>query len=190
MSRSFMLVSWLIAMLAMSASFESQAQGGFVHPGGQPPDTKFEQPPVGRNWVGPSIRKVYTSCWYAEPSNPTKLIGGSDDWQQAMGFAPIQLPAGARIDSSYRQDKLSRLAGGGSTTALKPEDMPEGVFVSAIAHPIFKVTQVQYPAKDPISVLTGVPRMEGVLVFADFKHLPNMGECHFYIAVWLATKTE
>ena len=60
----------------------------------------------------------------------------------------------------------------------------------ASARPIFKVTQVQYPAKDPISVLTGVSRMEGVLVFADFMHLPSMGECHFYIAVWLATKTE
>ena len=126
----------------------------------------------------------------ATAQDNAKPVGGSDDWQQAMGFAPIQLPAGARIDSSYRQDKLFQLAGGGSTTALKPEDMPAGVFVSAIAHPIFKVTQVQYPAKDPISLLTGVPRMEGVLVFADFKHLPNMGECHFYTAVSLATKTE
>ena len=75
-----------------------------------------------------------------------------------------------------------------STTALKPDDMPTGVFLSAIAHPIFKVTQVQYPAKDPISVLTGIFRMEGVLVFANFKHLPNMGECYFYIASCLATK--
>ena len=190
MSRSFTWISWLIAMLALTAGFESQAQGDFVHPGEQPPDIKFEQPPVGWTWVGPSIRQVHTLCWHAEPSNPTKPIGGSNDWQQAMGFAPIQLPANARIDSSYRQGELSRLAGGGSTTALKPEEMPAGVFVSAIGHPIFKVTQVQYPAKNPIGFLTGVSGIEGGLVFADFMHLPNMGACHFYIAVWLATKSE
>lgn len=169
------------------------AQGvAFVHPAGQPPATSFDQPPpaaAGFAWKGPRIGGVYTHCWHAEPNAPTVPIGGENDWQKVSGFVRIDLDPGTEIETSFKQNTFGHLAGGGAKTELTPADLPAGIFVSVKAHPVFKVTRVHYPVTEAYPPLVG-PKVRGLRLDADFMHLPSMGECYFYFAVWEAEKVK
>jgi hypothetical protein len=144
-------------------------------------------------WHGPEIRQVPVRCWYAEPSSPSKPIGGVDGIQKVDAFVPIfELQQNFLMDQTFRQTDTSSFSGGGKNLEFKPDAMPRGLFVSVHGHPIYRVTAVKFPSDGP---LYGIPlplgpHGNGVTVSIEFEQAPQQGECYLYVAVWLAGKVE
>jgi hypothetical protein len=164
----------------------------YVHPPLSPPDeSAFPQPPSSDKikFVGPIIRQVGVTCWYAEPDAPAKCVGGVHGFQKIVSFVPTEPTVrSASVDTSFRQKSLSSFSAGGATSELKSEDIPPGIFVSFKGHPVFKVTKVQFPAKSVELVRLQEGLTTGVSVELDFSHEPSNGECYLYVAVWVAVK--
>jgi hypothetical protein len=59
--------------------------------------------------------------------------------------------------------------------------------VSVLAHPVYKVTNVQFPVRE-IEFLFYGPRVLGLRIDSDFLAASSMGECYFYVAAWRAVK--
>jgi hypothetical protein len=156
----------------------------YVHPPAPPQSSQFEQPPSGHHFEGPAIRQVSVQCWYAEPKAPDKCIGGVHGFQKVTRTITTEKPD--RLDVSFHQKSIASFSGGGAKSDLKVDDIPPGIFVSFIGHPIYRVTKIEYPSSEPPS-LAG-PGEDGVKVSADFNHEPSNGECYFYAAVWTAEK--
>jgi hypothetical protein len=161
----------------------------FVHPLPPPAASDFPSRPTDsqKRFVGPVIRAFQVQCWSAEPSAPQKCIGGTHGTQKVSILVPInELVDPKHIDTSFRQQVLTSFSTGGWSPVLKSEDLPPGLFVSFKGHPIFKITEVRYPAEesDPVSGT----RKIGVRISAEFVHEPSMGECYFYAALWAAVK--
>jgi hypothetical protein len=161
----------------------------FVHPPPVPQPEEFPQPPKdgGTHFRGPVIRAFNVRCWTAEPSEPSKCIGGVEGFQKVTAFAPTSDSKDTKeADTSFHQQTLSSFSAGGATSDLKPANIPPGIFVSLKGHPIFKVRRVQYPIEMKENFVS--PRATGVKVEADFEHTKTSGECYFYVAVWVAEK--
>ena|ERR1700678_884178 len=179
------LVTLCLASLAGSQS------PTFVHPPKPLQPTDFYQPPNdGRtHFVGPIIRPLDVKCWYAEPSAPTKPIGGVHGFQEVVVYLPTDdLTDAAHIDNSFRQSPL-HFAGGGATSDIKPEDLPPGIFLSFKGHPIYKVLEVKYPSQPEVRGTPSAAKSKiGVTVRINCEHEPTNGECYFYLAAWTAVK--
>lgn len=175
-------------MLLVAASIASAQTSFYVHPGPPPQAKDFQQPPDGKyKWRGPAIRSVNVKCWYAEPSAPNVPIGGTMEKQKVEGFVPIQVEPGSEIDFTFVQSELGSLSGGGASSQLEAGAVPAGVFLSLRAHPVFSVTRISYPATGFSPDSVGLFKT-GLNFEADFLHHPQMGECLFFAAVWLAIK--
>jgi len=164
----------------------------YVHPPEPPKASAFPQPPSDGKikFVGPIIRQVSVTCWYAEPDAPTKCVGGVHGFQRVQVFLPTDAAAKPEaIDTSFHQQSPLPFSAGGATSEMKSDDLPGGIFVSFKGHPIFKVVKVQFPSKglDPPFTFNG-PSKTGALVDIDFSHEPTNGECYLYAAVWIAVK--
>lgn len=162
----------------------------YVHPPAPPQASDFPQPPSDGHtrFSGPVIRQVNVQCWYAEPSEPSKCIGGAHGFQKVPAFLPTgEISDPALVDTAFRQKAPLPFSGGGATSDLKPDDLPAGVFVSFKGHPIFKVNQVQYPTQSQEPPLDRQSKT-GVTVAVEFQHEPSSGECYLYVAAWMAVK--
>lgn len=159
----------------------AEARAQYIHSRSPPTASDFPHPPTGTglNWRGPSIKQLPARCWYAEPRAPNVPIGGTSEVQALSSFHPIVTNSARTV----RQTDLSALAGGGWQTPLKSDDLPSGVYVAVRAHPVFRVTKIEHPARG-IDFSEGRNRT-GVQITAEFLHTPTMGECYFYAAVWV-----
>jgi hypothetical protein len=161
----------------------------FVHPPPAPKPEEFPQPPKvdGTHFRGPVIRSFNVQCWTAEPSDPSKCIGGVDGLQKVSVFVPTSYsPNTTQADPAFHQENVSSFSGGGLHSGLLPGDIPPGIFVSFNGHPMFKATRIQFPIEMTDGI--GGARGTGVKVEADFEHTKTSGECYFYVAVWVAEK--
>ena len=179
-----------VALLLLSGLRTLQVQAQYVHPPGPPSVSDFPQPPSDdhMHWRGPVIRQIGVQCWSAEPSTPSQFSGGVHGVQTIRTFVRTGDSAdAAHVDTTYRQKIVTSFSGGGAKSDLKADDIPPGIFISFKGHPIFKITQIQYPTSGKDPPLVG-PSGTGVKVSAEFQHEPRMGECYFYVAVWTALK--
>jgi hypothetical protein len=135
------------------APHENVEQCNFVHPPPPPQPKDFPQPPDDHNvhFRGPVIRPFNVKCWTAEPSAPTKCVGGIEGLQKVTAFVPTSDRSGnpRQIDTSFRQQTLTSFSVGGSASYLKPADIPAGIFVSFRGAPIYTVTRVRFPVDMP-----------------------------------------
>lgn len=152
-----------------------------------PPQSEDFQPPpndlIGK-WQGPFINQVGdASCWRVEPNAPEMPVGGEHGTQSVVGFVRLPPSALAGHDKRFQQSQLDGFAGGGWMSNLRPEDIPAGFFLEVKAHPVFKITKVEFHRSIP-------PIFAGpvLAVYADFLHEPPMGQCYFYLAAWIAQK--
>jgi hypothetical protein len=179
-SGSKIAMSFLLAQVALSQGI------GPVHPQTAPDASKFVQPPIlpSRKWRDPVIRGAGVQCWTVSPSEPATPVGGVHGAQHITVFVPLRrIGEPWQVDSTFQQTEVPSLAGGGALPVLTAADIPKGLFISVKAHPIFRVTKVKYPVTSP--PLTE-PGKSGVLLSADFSAEPEMGECYFFVAVWVA----
>jgi hypothetical protein len=86
------------------------------------------------------------------------------------------------LDTGFRQETVRSFSGGGAELTLKASDVPPGLFVSIRAHPVFRITRLEYPSMNTAA------NKRGLTVGADFRHEPSMGECYFDIAIWAVAK--
>jgi hypothetical protein len=164
-------------------------QTGYVHPPSGIGPSDFSQPPTNAQsrWRGPTIRQFNVRCWSAEPWAPDKPVGGTSETQAVTVFLPIEEIDGPHLDTTFRQTNLDDFAGGGFKSELRAEDIPAGIFVAFKGHPVFRINKVEYPVSNHDPAPFG-PIRTGALVSAEFLHLPTMGECYFYAAIWSAEK--
>jgi hypothetical protein len=182
----------LLTVLGFAATLHSQGPQ-YLHPPPQPQASDFPQPPSDgpTHWSGPVIRAANVKCWSAEPSAPSKFLGGEHGTQQITAFVGTSDPTSPpiQLDTSFHQTTLDSFSGGGKISDLKAQDLPPGIFVSLKGHPVIKVTSVHYPIQDHDYIPVFGPLKTGVRVTIDFMHDPGMGECYLYVAVWTAVKS-
>jgi hypothetical protein len=180
----------IFVMVVLSGLSAVQVQAQYVHPPGSLSESDFPQPPSDEHvhWRGPVIRGLNVQCWSAEPSTPSQFSGGVHGVQKVTTFVRTgDFGDVAHVDTKPRQKTVTSFSGGGARSDLKAEDIPSGIFISFKGHPIFKVTQIEYPISGQDPPLVGASG-SGVKVSAEFQHEPRMGECYFYVAVWTAVK--
>lgn len=181
---------FVLALATASAAGVVADAQDFVHAPTSLSASDFESPPdeVMDRSVGPAIAAARNAkCWHAEPQDPDTFIGGSAELQKVEIFLPFSVSEGRDLDTNFHQSTTQTLAGGGSQTSLKPEDIPAGISVSVNGHPIYAVTSISYPVTDPLALFTG-RREKGVLLEVEFMHQPRMGECYLFAAAWLVMK--
>lgn len=183
-------VSFILScMLGIFVIGKAACAQGFVHPPQSMTEADFPQPPdaIQSRVTGPTISSINAQCWHVEPSDPEKFVGGTMDTQNITGFIPMAFPDGSERDTTFQQNDFRNFAGGGSTAVLKQSDIPPGIFLSFRAHPIYRITKLEFPVRQSVPIFPNFGRV-GVRIFAEFKHLPRMGECYFYAAAWLVAK--
>ncbi len=185
-----LIISVSVGMIFSVGDFPTTAaQQGFVHPSPPPTASNFRQPPPrGQGqWLGPRIRRFPVQCWHAEPSTPNKPVGGTNETQNVSVFIPFEQHEVMQTDRTFRQTEIGNFSAGGASAAMKPEDVPAGMFASFVGHPVFQITKIEYPIEGQDPPILGRPGI-GARITATFLHGPTMGECHFHAAVWLAGK--
>ena len=95
----------------------------YVHPPAPPRPNDFRQPPAMPNaeWIGPVIKQVPVKCWYAKQTAPNVPLGGTNETQKVSTF----LPMAETNDTSFHQNNLNTLAGGGWANKLQPAAIPK-----------------------------------------------------------------
>lgn len=186
MRRKLGCLSFLVLITAVPHCV-SQPPYHYVHPPPPPQAKDFAQPPrdSSRQWSEPEIRSFNTQCWSAEPNAPNGPVGGAHGLQKVFAFVPVSTKE-QRVDRTFHQTNLGSFSGGGLSSSLTAEELPSGIFISFVGHPIYRITKVQYPSRNPL-----IPSPFGTLVTitADFQHEPQQAECFFYVAVWTSERS-
>jgi hypothetical protein len=176
-----MLFSRYIFASLMASIVSVQAQN--IHSNEPPDPNSFDPPPKNDNirWLGPFIQQAGVRCWHLEPDDPTKPVGGTNELQSVIIEVPLEISGSG---ANYKQSNFLT-SGGGMQAVLSAAELPEGLHISIKAHPVYRLTKVEYPVQVRFPPIFG-PARTGVRVLADFLHGPTMGECYFAVAVWAA----
>lgn len=160
-----------------------QAFGQHARSSNAPTAEDFPAPPTKHQsvWAGPFIADITTiRCWQKSLDNSEPLTSGVDGWQSIVGYVRLPPTVVARIDERFIQEDFHRLSRGGSAVTLQPGAVPQGVWLTARAHPVLKTTKVK--------IIHHHPDFQGpaIEVSADFRHGPSSGECYLHLAAWVA----
>ena len=160
----------------------------YSHPPEAPTAGAFPVPQQlqGHHFIGPLINSVGIRCWSAEPSAPDVPVGGVHGWQDFTSFIPLMVQPN-HLDLLFHQTDFRSFSGGGAQPAMKPENIPSGVYVQFDAHPVCQIATVQFPTMGHFPPMFG-PLKQGLKVSGRFLSEPSMDECYFFMAVWLVLK--